>query len=164
VTLGDGVTLPGATSGVTYVFQNGVTIATGATVNVGTPATYSGGTFGTTQGATIDLYGGTLNQLSNSILNMYAPTAGTYNSIAIMQPTSNPTSPLQVQFGSNNQVLDGIIYAPGTQVYLQDNGGGVTATGVISDTMFFKSSNLTIPGYSAANLATTPFRIVTLTE
>ena len=48
-----------------------------------------------------------------------------------MQPASNTTTPLQVQFGSNNEVLDGMIYAPGTQVYLQDNGGGVTATGVI---------------------------------
>jgi Flp pilus assembly protein TadG len=165
VSLGNGVNLAGAANGVTYVFQNGVTIPTGATVTLGT-GTYSAGSgsFSNTSGATIDLYGGTLNQNSNSILNVYAPTAGTYNAIAIMQPASNTTTPLQVQFGSNNEVLDGMIYAPGTQVYLQDNGGGVTATGVICKTMFIKSSNLTVPGYSAANLATTPFRIVTLTE
>jgi hypothetical protein len=113
----------------------------------------------------MDLYGGTLAQGSGqSYLSIYAPTAGTYNSFAIMQPYTNPTSPLQVQFGSNNEYLDGIIYAPKVQVYLQDQGGGVTASGVICDTMYNKASTLNVPGYSAANAATTPFRIVTLTE
>jgi Flp pilus assembly protein TadG len=165
VTLGSGVTLPGAASGVTYLFENGVTIGTGSTVQFGS-ANYDSvtGAFTGTSGAVMDLYGGTLTQNSNSVLNAYAPTTGTYNGLAIMQPYTNTTTPLQVQFGSNNEYLDGIIYAPGTQVYLQDNGGGVTASGVIANTMFIKSSNLTIPGYSKANQATTPFRIVTLTE
>jgi len=47
---------------------------------------------------------------------------------------------------------------------MQDNGGGVTASGVIAKKMWVKSSSFKIPGYSTANLATTPFRIVTLTE
>jgi Flp pilus assembly protein TadG len=138
-----------------YVFFNGVTIPTGATVTV--------------TGGTLDLYGvgssaGTLNQASNSILNISAPTSpGTYNGIAIMQPASNTTQ-LQVQFGSNNQTLDGMIYAPGAEVFMQDNGGGVTATGVVADTMFIKSSSLTIPSYSAAHPTTTPLRAVTLVE
>ncbi len=166
VTLNDGVNLPGAANGIVYVFQNGVTIPTGATVNMGT-STYNAGTntYSNTSGAVMDLYGGTLNQGSGqSQLNIYAPTAGTYNSLAIMQPTSNPTSQLQVQFGSNNEDLDGIIFAPGAEVFLQDNGGGVTATGVIANTMFIKSSSLTIPGYSVANAGTTPFRVITLVE
>jgi len=80
-----------------------------------------------------------------------------------MQPASNATT-LQVQFGSGNETLDGMIYAPGAEVYLQDNGGGVTATGVIADTMYIKSSSLTIPSYSAAHPTTTPLRAVTLVE
>ena len=159
VTLNNGVNMSGSQTGTVYVFENGVTIATGATVTFG-----SGSVGSATNGATIDLYGGTLNQGSNSILNSYAPTSGTYNGLSILQPLSNTTSPLQVQFGSNNETLDGIIYAPGVEVYLQDNGGGVTASGVFANTMFIKSSSLTIPSYSAANSSTTPLRVVSLVE
>jgi len=137
-----------------YVLENGVTIPAGATVTV--------------NGGTLDLYGvggtaGTLNQASNSVLNITAPTAGPYNGIAIMQPLTN-TTPLQVQFGSSNQTLDGVIYAPGAKVSLQDNGGGVTASGVFADSMFIKSSSLTIPGYSAAHPTTTPLKHASLVE
>jgi Flp pilus assembly protein TadG len=170
VTLNNGAALAGALgNGIVYVFQQGVTVATGATVSIGS---YSGTPPGVggqfdpakTYGAVMDLSGGTLNQNSNSIIDSYAPTSGTYNAVAIMQPATNTTTPLQVQFGSNNEVLDGIIYAPGTQVYLQDNGGGVTATGVITSTMFLKSSSITIPNYSNANPTTTPFRQLTMIE
>ena len=113
-------------------------------------------------GVTLDIYGGTFTQ-NNSILSIHAPTSGTYNGIAIMQPAGNATQ-LQVQFGSGGQTLDGMIYAPGAEVFLQDNGGGVTATGVIADTMFIKSSSLTIPSYSAAHPTTTPLKAVTLVE
>ncbi|HWT67228.1 MAG TPA: Tad domain-containing protein [Terracidiphilus sp.] len=166
ITLKNGASLTGALGdGVVYEFANGVTVATGATVNVGS-ATYDSTTktFTSTAGAVIDLSGGTLTQNSNSVLNMYAPTSGTYNSVAIMQPTTNSTTPLQVQFGSNNEVLDGIIYAPGVEVYLQDNGGGITASGVIAGTMYLKSSNITIPNYSNANPTTTPFKKLTMLE
>lgn len=165
VTLTNGASLPGtAGDGVVYVFQNGLTIGVGATVNIGS-ATYDPvtKTFLNTLGATIDLYGGTLNQLSNSILNVYAPTSGTYNGIAILQPTNN-TGQLQVQFGSNDEYIDGMIVAPAAQVYLQDNGGGVTASGLIADTMFVKSSTLNITNYSGANPTTTPFRQIKLIE
>jgi hypothetical protein len=145
VTISNGVTLG---AGV-YMFESGVTIATGATVTVNS--------------GTIDIYGGTLNQLSNSLLNVTAPTSGTYNGLAIMQPSNN-TSQLQVQFGSNNQTLDGYIYAPAAEVYLQDNGGGVTATGVVANTLYDKSSTITIPSYDKKHPTTTPNRVVSLVE
>jgi len=181
VTLNDGVNLGGALgNGVTYVFQDGVIVPAGAHVNIGSSQLKAGSTFefdpSQTYGATLDLWGGTITYAGSgqSYLSIYAPTSGTYNSLAIMQPKSNTTSGscpsstaticLPVQFGSSGQTLDGLIYAPGAQVYLQDNGSGVTASGVITDTMFVKSSNFDIPGYSRANADTTPFRIVTLTE
>ena len=131
----------------TYVFENGVTV--NGTVNVNS--------------GTLDIYGGTLNQASNSLLNITAPTSGTYNGIAILQPATN-TNQLQIQFGSNNQTLDGYIYAPGANVYLQDNGGGVTATGIIAASMTNKSSLLRLPSYNAAHPTTTPVRTVSLVE
>jgi hypothetical protein len=61
-------------------------------------------------------------------------------------------------------VFDGLIFAPNERVYLQDHGGGVTAAGVICDKLFVKASTFSIPGYSAANPNTTPFKQITLVE
>jgi hypothetical protein len=166
VTLGTGVYLPGATSGVTYLFKNGLTVSTGATVTFGS-STYnsSANTFSNTSGVTIDLYGGTLNQNSNSILNLYAPTAGTMNGIGIFQPTTNTTTPLQVQFGSNSQMFDGYVYALNTTVYLQDSGGtGVKDMGIVAYAMNVQTANFTISSYDVANSQTTPNRIISLVE
>jgi hypothetical protein len=40
----------------------------------------------------------------------------------------------------------------------------VTASGVYADTMYIKSSTLTITGYSYANPNTTPLRVVSMVE
>jgi Flp pilus assembly protein TadG len=146
-TLSAGLALPG---GAVYVAENGVTI--GGDMTIGT----------TSNGATLDVYAGTFNQ-KNSVLSINAPTSGTYNGIALMQPASN-TNDLQVQFGSGNQVLSGYIYAPGAEVYLQDHGGGITATGIVAASMFDKASTINIPSYDAANPTTTPNRVITLVE
>jgi hypothetical protein len=71
---------------------------------------------------------------------------------------------LKVQKGSNNQVLDGYIYAPGAEVYLQDSGGGLTATGIVASSMFDKTSQITIPSYDKAHPTTTVNRVVSLVE
>jgi hypothetical protein len=166
VTFGNGVSLPGADQGVTYVFAHGLTVATGATVTFGS-STYNStnNTFSGTSGATIDLYGGTLNQQSNSALNVYAPTAGTYNGIGILQPTTNTTTPLQIQFGSNGETFDGYVYAPGTTVYMQDSGGtGVKDMGIVALGMSVQTAYFHISSYDAANAQTTPVVIISLVE
>jgi hypothetical protein len=173
VTLGNGVVLPGASSGVVYLFHQDVTIATGATVSVGSgtvsPSTgcTTNCTFSNELGATMELQGSaTLNQNSNSILNIYAPAtmSSPYDGIAILQPFSNKTE-LQIQFGSNNEVLDGYIYAPGATVFMQDHGGGVTASGIVAATMFEKASTLDIyTNYDKAHSSTTKNRQLVLVE
>ena len=144
------VTIGNATLGAgVYMFENGVTIGVGDTVTINS--------------GTIDIYGGTLNQKSNSLLNITAPTSGSYNGIAILQPATNTTN-LQVQFGSNNETLDGYIYAPGAEVYLQDNGGGIVATGIVANIIYDKSSTIRVPSYDKKHPTTTPNRVITLTE
>lgn len=146
------VTITNATLGSgTYMFENGVTLS--GTVNLGGAGT---------TGGTLDIYGGTFNQ-GNAILNITAPTSGIYNGIAILQPSTN-TNTLQVQFGSSNQTLDGYVYAPGATVYMQDNGGGTTATGLVAGTFIDKASLFRIPSYDVAHPSTTPNRVVTLVE
>jgi Flp pilus assembly protein TadG len=163
------VTLPGSASGTVYYFENGVSIGVGATVTFGSGPAYNVNTNSfasspATVGAVLDVGSGTLNQGSNSLLNVYSPTAGSYNGIAIFQPSTNTTQ-LQVQFGSNNEVMDGYIYAPGAQVYLQDHGGGVTAVGLVAGQLYDKASTFTVPhSYDQANPTTTLNRVLTLVE
>lgn len=165
VSISGTMTFPGSSSGIVYYFQNGVSIGVGATVTFGSGTYSSGtGTFSNTSGAMVDLGTGSLNQGSNSLLNIYSPTAGSYNGIALFQPSTN-TNQLQVQFGSNNEVMDGYIFAPGAQVYLQDHGGGVTATGLVAAQLYDKASTFTVPhSYDKANATTTLNRVLTLVE
>jgi Flp pilus assembly protein TadG len=142
------VTISGATMGAgTYTFESGVTISGTVTVN----------------GGTLDVYSGTFNEKSTSVLNVTAPTSGTYDGIAIMQPSTNTTA-MQVQFGASGQTLDGYIYAPGALVSLHDNGGGITATGIVAASMTNKASSVTIPSYDVKHPSTTVNRVVTLAE
>ena len=71
---------------------------------------------------------------------------------------------MQIQFGSSTATLDGMIYAPAAEVYLQDHGGSVTATGIVAASMYDQSSVLTIPNYNVVHASTSPFRVVTLVE
>jgi hypothetical protein len=166
ITLSGGLNLPGSSSGIVYLFDNtgNVSIGVGSAVTFGS-GTYdsTSGTFTNTSGAMMDLYAGTLSQASNNLLNIYAPTSGAYDGIALFQPTSN-TNELQVQKGSNNQVLDGYIFAPGAEVYLQDHGGGITTSGIVASYLYDKSSTITIGSYDTANQSTTLNRQLTLIE
>lgn len=162
------VTLNGATMGPgIYVFGNGVTIGGIVAVN----------------GGTIDIANGTFNQPSNTTLQLTAPTdtlyngtsrgrASSFDGISIMVPSTNSSFPcnssnpvqLQLVFGSSSSSLDGIIYAPCAQVNLQDNGGNVTATGIVADSMYDNASLINVPNYSNVHPTTSPFSVVTLVE
>lgn len=151
----------------TFVFENGVTAGnTGGTTNV--------------INGTIDVYGGSFNQNTNSNLNIWAPTSGAENGVGLLVPATNLTYPatpcltqqsgnpknnvLQVQFGSNNQTIDGYIVAPNSMLYLQDNGGGVTYSGIDVGCLYAKTSTINMSSYDLHNPTTTPNRVVSLVE
>jgi hypothetical protein len=145
-----GVTLNNVTLNTgTYVFENGVTLS-GVTSGPG--------------GTTLDVNAGALDITSNTTLTLVAPTSGTYNGVALMQPPSN-TSQINIQKGSSNANITGIIYAPKAKLYLNDNGGSISlVSDLIVDTLFIKASTLNISSYSASNPTTTPLRAVSLVE
>jgi Flp pilus assembly protein TadG len=184
VTISGTVTLPASA----YVFTNGVEISTGAVVTSNGTFIITGGSLkqqGTSCTGSKNV-GGFL-QDSGSILNLNAPTTGTYKGIALMEP-SGVSSPLEVQFGSNSGTysasstcsgtsactggggnyacgaLCGLIYAPSATVYLHDNGGSATATGVISDTLNICSSDLSIYSYNNVTGSASPLNSVSLVE
>ncbi len=158
-TISGGVTLGTAGGNQIFVFEDGVVIGGTVTVN-----------------GTIDVYQGTFSQ-GNSALTVNAPanTTYTYNGIAVMQPSSNTKAGtckdglgepcLQLQFGSGSGVLNGIVYAPTSQVYQQDNGGGTVVAGVVAYQIYLKASTMDITNsYNAANPSTTPLTKVSLVE
>ncbi len=159
VTLGSGLTLGSPGGNQIFVFENGVNIGGTMTVN-----------------GTIDIYQGTFSQ-GNSALTVNAPAnkGDTYNGIAVMEPSSNTTSGtckdglgepcLQLQFGSGSGQINGIVYAPTSQVYQQDHGGGTVVTGVIAYQIYLKASDMDITdSYNDQNPTTTPLNKVSLVE
>ena len=166
-TISGGVKLGTAGGNQIFVFENGVTIGGTVTVN-----------------GTIDNYQGTFTQ-GNSTLNITAPSnkTYTYTGIAIMQPASNTTgggcSPsagkglmpgepcLQLQFGSGSGNISGLVYAPTSMVYQQDQGGGTAVSngGIIAYTLFLNASNMDLSdSYNDSNPSTTPLTAVALVE
>lgn len=125
-------------------------------------------------GVTLDIANGSLGVDTNTTIDLVAPHPVTgdtasdpYNGIVIMQPLDN-TNQLQLQFGSSFGTVDGIIWAPGAQLYLQDSGGdskgGVTLiTDLIVNTMFDKTTAVTINSYTQST-STSPLTKVSLVE
>jgi hypothetical protein len=159
-----------------YVFMNGVTMT--GTVNVVGTLAITGGTFDS----------------SNATLNVNAPGAGLsgsgdtgakagdlYNSIGLEQSPSDTNGNcqdssaknalvshsepcFQVQFGSGSGTLNGVIYAPTSMVYLQDQGGSIGAAGVISYSMYVNSQLNITNSYFAQNPNSSPLSSVQLVE
>ena len=158
------VAINGASMGAgTYVFMNGLTLSGNVSVTNGT----------------IDVEQGDFTQ-GNANLAITAPADKTnpYNSIAFMVPSTNTqmschnsvnsfggaSSPcLQIQFGSGNENLDGIIYAPTSTVFLQDQGGGVQAAGVVAYNLY-NNSQIDITSYNKQHPSTTPLSTVSMVE
>jgi hypothetical protein len=150
-----------------FLFENGVTIKGSVEVN-----------------GTIDNYQGTFNN-QNGQLKITAPAdkSLTYNGLALVQPTTNTTGQcqdgslnnyqnnftpkppcLQAQFGSTGEDLVGYIYAPTSVTYLQDQGGGVSAGGLVSLDVYVNSQLTLTDSYNKVHAATTPLSKVTLVE
>lgn len=139
-----------------FVFENGVQLS--GTINVS---------------GTLDIYQGTFSQ-GNATLSITAPadSTDTYNGIALMQPASDTTAAtcdtsapcLQVQFGSGSENLTGIIYAPTSEIYMQDEGGGVQTAAVIAYQIYVNSQLTLNENYNTQNPSTSPLNKVELVE
>ncbi len=152
-----GVTLNNATLGPgVYVFTTGVTVSGTDTVGNNSP---SGGAVVAVTGAS-----SALNVQTTSTFNIYAPTQGAYNGLALYQSAADQTQ-MTLSFGSSGATFDGMIYAPGAAVDLHDQGGtGVTTNfGFVVGELYDNGKiDINFTNYSTAHPATSPFRIITL--
>lgn len=168
-----------------FLFENGVSVGVSAatTINDATLEVY-GGSYTQNSNSILNVIApqpsnktclscvdvfcgsGSNNCLNFNAVGLLVPTANlTYtNAPCASSSPGNGTGTLQVQFGSNNQYFDGYIVAPNADVYLQDNGGGTTYSGIYAACMFGKSSTVNIPSYNVEHPSTTPLRTVALVE
>ncbi len=158
------VNLSAATLGPgTYVFTTGVSIS--GTVKVGNGNSTTGKT-ATNGGATIAVSGtSSLNIDTASALTIFAPAdeSATYNGLALYQSPGD-TSAMQISFGSSSAVFNGMVYAPGADVTLHDEGGGgLSATGMVVGTIYI-NGKVNLTSYNAFNPVTTPFKVISLVE
>jgi Flp pilus assembly protein TadG len=118
----------------TYTFTGNVTLGT---------VTASGVTLLLSKNATFGVGTGTVN--------LSPPTSGTYEGVVLYQSRTN-SNQLQLQFGSSSAAINGVIYAPDAEIYLQDSGGGVTLTSdLVAKSINNKASTLTVTSYSKTN-------------
>jgi hypothetical protein len=110
----------------------------------------------------------TTDQLSYDGVALLVPKANTTYVNTDCQSVQNGTlknkGALTVQIGSSGQSFDGYIVAPNAALFLNDNGGSVAITGLVSACLFNKSSNLTLTNYNTAHPATSSLRYVALVE
>jgi Flp pilus assembly protein TadG len=113
---------------------------------------------------------GSLSTPTNSTLTLTAPTSGTDYGILIWDgaPLSAGTT-LNFSVGNATGTLKGIIYAPNSQLYLQDSGSGSTGlsltTDLIVNTLYDKTATLVIQSYTkTAGAGTSPLTHPTLVE
>lgn len=121
----------------------------------------------TGNGVTLDIDSGTFTMdPGNGTLNLTAPTSGDGKSgtgiggVVIYQPPSN-THGMSLQAGHTTVTLTGFIYAPKSQISVQDNGGSTTVGGLVVDSISSGPSPINVAGYTPS---TTALKVVTLVE
>lgn len=171
-----------------FVFENGVVAGnpTGTTNLTNATLEVYGGSFTQNSNSTLNI-SSPCSDLS-SYAACQADTFGnsptnqlSYDGVALLVPAANTTydntdcqkiqhgtlknkGALTVQIGSSGQSFDGYIVAPSAAVFLNDNGGSVAVTGLVSACLFNKSSTLNLTNYNTAHPNTSPLRYVALVE
>jgi len=179
-----GVTLGPSDSNHLYFFEHGLVLSGNNTINgtidlndgmfcqgslSGSNCSWnsSGGSPSLTINAPADNAGLGLSYPWNGFAFVMPPTdststcANSYGGVPY-GPTKTPNSCLQMQFGSQNGTLNGMIYAPGASIALQDSGGSIGVAGIISDALWV-NGDLTVTNYNYAH-ADSPLSHVALVE
>jgi hypothetical protein len=106
----------------------------------------------------------TNSSLYNGILIDAPFDVATDNSCAKGNGTnSNEAGTLDMNFGSSSTTLNGIVYAPSSHLFLQDQGSGTSTmdTDLVVGTICDQSADITVGGYSSGN---SPLTRIGLTE
>jgi len=133
VTAGGSVTLQ--LSGGLYYLENGISIGAGATMT-------------STGGSTLYVAGGAFAASGSSPVTLTAPTSGTYNGLAVWQPSSNTTASSLA--GSASLTVNGLVYMPKAQFNYSGTGSiaGANLTVVANSLNLTGSATISNPASS----------------
>jgi hypothetical protein len=132
--------VPGCYDGLTISGSSAVTMATGLYYIDG-PFSFTGSGAVTGTGVTIYLThnnGASFAVNGSGALSLSAPTSGTNNGILLYQNPSN-TSGMSIG-GSGALNLQGIIYAPGSDLTMTGSGGSQFYTAIVTSSLTFNGS------------------------
>jgi hypothetical protein len=163
-------------AGVTKCYSGPVAI-TGPATLAGTlvftgPVTFDGVIGTAASGTTIDIASNSteknpaLTFKSTATMSLDAPSTGPYAGIVLMSPAQY-SGTLKLQFGASCAHIDGIIYAPSSELYFQDSGcdnkGGLTITSdIIVGTFQDDTATIKLTSYSQTHNG--PLKAVALVE
>lgn len=168
-------------SGGTVCYSGNVAV-TGPATLAGTivftgPVTFNG-TIGTAaSGTTIDIASNSteknpaLTFLSSANITLNAPTTGPYAGVVLMSPNAY-SGTLELDFGASCAHINGIIYAPTSELFFNDSGcdskGTPPGLSITSDlivgTLLDKTATINLTSYSLTNPTITPLKAVALVE
>jgi hypothetical protein len=112
-------------------------------------------------GVTIYIPSGSMNFVGNAVLNLSAPTSGTYDGILFAQSSSDTSAENIV--GNAGSVLKGIMYFPGTSLTMTGNGSTSLYTDFVAQSLSF-IGNVSFQDYAALPGVTSPLSSVVLVE
>jgi len=133
VSAGGSVTLQ--LSGGLYYLENGISIGAGATMTC-------------TGGSTLYVASGAFTASGSSPVTLTAPTSGTYNGLAVWQPSGNATT--SSLGGSASLTVNGLVYMPKAQFNYSGTGSiaGTNLTVVANSYYLTGSAHITNPASS----------------
>jgi hypothetical protein len=126
----------------------GLTISGSGTVTLAAGLYYIDGPFkitgsGTVSGTNVTIYlpnssGASFTTSGSGTLNLSAPTSGSYNGILFYQNPNN-TADMSIN-GSGTLNLQGIIYAPGSNLTMNGSGSSQFYTALVTNSLTFNGS------------------------
>lgn len=146
------------TSGSPLILNPGLYVFSGQYVDVGSYV----GSPTATSAVTLDINSGSVTVNPTTSLYLSAPTSGAYDGAVLIAPSTN-TSLWNVQWGSAYGSWDGLIVAPGANLTIQDQGGGVMTTGLIVGSLSMQAGTVIIKNYNTVH-TTSPLNTIALVE
>ncbi len=149
----------GCYSGISASGNTALTLAPGTYIING-PISITGNATLTGTNVTLDLLGSS-NLTGNGILNLSAPTTGTYSGILIYQPSSNNNAISLV--GNSGSTLEGTIDAPSAAVSFTGNSGSSIYTDFVVSSLTL-TGNASFKSYAALAGSAPPLTAAKLVE
>ena len=154
---------PGCYQGLSFGGNSNATLSPGTyIINGSAGLSFSGNNNVSGSGVTIYIANGSLSMVGNTVLNLSAPTSGTYLGVLFDQSPSDTSAASLV--GNSGSVIKGVMYFPTASFTLTGNSGTSIYTDFVVSSLSLVG-NASFQDYAAlGGSVTSPLTVVTLVE